>query len=120
MALRSVERGRARGAECRQELRDKDKRRQRLRRSMGKKRTRRRHIAGERMARVILHPLAEVGVGMFMAVMVRGRQLVMNFQRRGEGRHREQQAGKQERDNGRGFFLGGVKQHTFRPISGCA
>jgi len=79
-----------------------------------------RHIAGERMARVILHPLAEVGVGMFMAVMVRGRQLVMNFQRRGEGRHREQQAGKQERDNGRGFFLGGVKQHAFRPISGCA
>lgn len=36
---------------------------------------------------------------MFVAVMVGGRQLVMNLQRRGEGRHCQQQAGKQERDD---------------------
>ena len=44
------------------------------------------------MARMVLDPLTEIGIGMLVAVVVGSRQLVMNLQRRGERRHREQQA----------------------------
>ena len=63
------------------------------------------------MARVILHPLAEVSIGMLMAVVVRCRQLVMNLQRRGKRRHREQHAGEEKRDDRAGFFLGEMTKH---------
>ncbi len=55
---------------------------------------------------------------MFMPVMVRGRQLVMNLQRRGKRRHREQHAGEEQRDDQAGFFLGEMTKHdcTGRPI----
>ena len=63
------------------------------------------------MAGVILHPLAEVGIGMLMPVVVRRRQLVMNLQRRGKRRHREQHAGEEKRDDRAGFFLGEMTKH---------
>lgn len=54
------------------------------------------------MAGVILHPLAEVGIGVLMPVVVRCRQLVMNLQRCGKRRDREQDAGEEKRDDGAG------------------
>lgn len=84
---------------------------------MGQERTRGRHVTGEGMARMILNPLTEVGIGVLMSVMIRCRQLMMNLQRRGEGRHREQQAGEQERDDRTGFFLGEMTKHRSRTIS---
>ena len=57
------------------------------------------------MASVILHPLTEVGIGMFVAVVVGTRQLVMDFQRCGKRRHREQHAGEEQGDNPTGFDL---------------
>ena len=47
-------------------------------------------VTGQRVAGVVLDPLTEVGIGMFVAVLVGSRQLVMDLQRRGERRHREQ------------------------------
>lgn len=44
------------------------------------------------MAGMILHPLTEVGIGMFVAIVVGGRQLVMDLQRCRKRRHREQHA----------------------------
>jgi len=63
------------------------------------------------MARVVLDPLAEVGIGMFVAVMVGGSQLVVNLQRRGERRHREQEAGDEERDQGAGMVMPATTDH---------
>ena len=63
------------------------------------------------MAGVILHPLAEVGIGMLMPVVVRRRQLVMDLQRRGKRRHREQHTREEKRDNRAGFFLGEMTKH---------
>lgn len=57
------------------------------------------------MASMILHPLTEVGIGMFVAVVVGSRQLVMDFQRCGKRRHREQHAGEEQGDNPTGFDL---------------
>ena len=42
---------------------------------------------------MVLDPLAEVGIGVLMAIMVGNRQLVMNIQRHGERRN-----GKQKND----------------------
>ena len=42
---------------------------------------------------MVLDPLAEVGIGVLMAIMVGSRQLVMNIQRHGERRN-----GKQKND----------------------
>lgn len=83
-----------------------------MRRPMGEECTRGRRVAGEGMARVILHPLAQVGIGVFMPVVVRCRQLVMNLQSCSEWRHREQHAGEHERDDRTGFFLGEMTKHT--------
>jgi hypothetical protein len=55
------------------------------------------------MARVVLDPLTEVGIGMFVAVVVGGSQLVVDLQRRSERRHREQEARDEERDKSAGF-----------------
>lgn len=63
---------------------------------MGEKHTRDRHITGQRMTGVILHPLAEVGVGMFVPVVIGGRQLVVDLKRGGERRHRQQQCHQQQ------------------------
>ena len=63
------------------------------------------------MAGVILHPLAEVGVGMFVPIMVGGRQLVVDLQRRSKRRHREQEARDEKRDNGAGFVAGTMTKH---------
>lgn len=52
------------------------------------------------MARVVLDPLAEVGIGMFVAVLICGSQFVVNLQCRGKGRYREQEAHDEERDKG--------------------
>ena len=54
------------------------------------------HITHQGMAGVILHPLTEVGLGMFVAVVVGRRQRVMDLQGRGEWRHREQHASKEQ------------------------
>lgn len=55
------------------------------------------HIAHQGVARVVLHPLTEIGLGMFVAVVIGRRQCVMDLQRRRKRRHREQQAGKHQR-----------------------
>ncbi len=78
---------------------------------MGEKHTRDRHITGQRMTGVILHPLAEVGVGMFMSVMIGRRQLVVNLQRGSEGRHGEQEARDEQRDHRAGFVAGTMTKH---------
>ena len=66
---------------------------------MGEKHTRDRHITGQRMTGVILHPLAEVGVGMLVTVMISSRELVMDLQRSGERRHRKQERHQQQCDD---------------------
>ena len=63
------------------------------------------------MAGVILHPLAEVGIGMFVAVVIGGGQFVMDLQRGGKRRHREQHAGEEQRDDRAGFSLGEMTKH---------
>ncbi|MBA2485048.1 MAG: hypothetical protein H0V35_02930 [Nitrospira sp.] len=45
---------------------------------------------------MILHPLTEIGIGMFVAIVVGRRQLVVNLQCRRERRHREQQASEEQ------------------------
>lgn len=51
-----------------------------------------RHIKIKRSCRVMLHPLAEIVVGVFMAVGVGGGQLMVYVLRNGKGRqgHEEQ------------------------------
>lgn len=78
---------------------------------MGEKHTRDRHITGQRMTGVILHPLAEVGVGMFVPIMVGSRQLVVDLQRGGKGRHREQHTDKQQRNDRAGFLMCTMTKH---------
>lgn len=48
------------------------------------------------MPGMVLHPLAEVGIRMLVAVMVGGSQLVMDLQCGGEGRHRHQETGHEQ------------------------
>jgi len=80
-------------------------------RSFRQERAGRRCITNQRMAGMILHPLTEVGIGMLMPVMVGRRQLVMNLQRRGKRRHREQHAREQQRDDRAGLFVGETTKH---------
>jgi hypothetical protein len=47
---------------------------------------------------VVLNPLAKVGGGMLMAVIVRGRQFMMHFERRGKGRKHGQYHGHRHGD----------------------
>ena len=51
----------------------------------------------ERAGRVMLHPLAEVGVGVLVPIVVSRRQLVMNILRHGKRRNGEQQQDKADR-----------------------
>jgi hypothetical protein len=44
----------------------------------------------ERTGRVVLHPLTEVGIRMFVPIMVSRRQLVMDILRDGKGGNGEQ------------------------------
>ena len=46
---------------------------------------------------MVLDPLAEVGIGMFVTIVVSRRQLVMNVLRHGKRRNGEQQQDKAER-----------------------
>ena len=55
-----------------------------------------RNIEVERTCRMMLYPLAEVGVGMLVAVCVGGGQFVMNILRDGKRREREKQQDKTE------------------------
>lgn len=79
--------------------------------SVCEKRAGRGCVTDQRVARVILHPLTEIGVGMFMPVVVGRRQLVMNLQRSGERRHREQHARENKRNDRAGFEVGAATKH---------
>jgi len=64
------------------------------------------------MTGMILDPLAEVGIGMLVAVMIGGGQFVMDLQRGGERRHRQQES-HQKQGDGRTESHGGVTgQHS--------
>ena len=65
------------------------------------------------MAGVILYPLTKIGIGMLMPIVVRRRQLVVDLQRRGKRRHREQHAGEQERDDRARFSTGMMTKHAY-------
>ncbi len=67
-----------------------------LRRRLAQESTGGRNVTGQRVTRVILHPLTEIGIGMFVAIVVGRRQLVVNLQCRRERRHREQQASEEQ------------------------
>jgi hypothetical protein len=45
----------------------------------------------------MLHPLAEVGIGMFVPIVVRRRQFVMDILRHGERGNREQEEDQADR-----------------------
>jgi hypothetical protein len=49
------------------------------------------HIDIERAGRVMLEPLAEVGVGVLVPIVVSRGQLMMDILRHGKGRNGEQQ-----------------------------
>ena len=52
----------------------------------------------KRPGRVMLHPLAEVGVGVLVPIVVSCRQLVMDILRHGERSNGEQQEDQADRD----------------------
>jgi hypothetical protein len=56
-----------------------------------------RHIKIERARRVMLNPLAEIVVGVFMAVCVGGGQFMMHVLRNGEGRQGHEQEDETDR-----------------------
>lgn len=56
------------------------------------------NLSNKRMTGMVLNPLAEVGVGMFMPVVVRRRQVVMNGQRSRKRRDRYQEERQCNRD----------------------
>lgn len=76
-----------------------------MRRRFGQERARGWNVTGQRVTRVVLYPLTEVGIGMFVAVVIGRRQLVVNLQRRRERRHREQQASEEQRKNCAGMSM---------------
>ncbi len=80
-------------------------------RSFRQERAGRRCVTDQRVTGMILHPLAEVGVGMFVPIMVGSRQLVVNLQRGGKGRHREQHKDKQQRNDRAGFWMCKMTKH---------
>lgn len=49
----------------------------------------------QRLARVMLDPLAEIGIGVVVPILIGRRQGVVNFERAGKRRHAEQQQGHQ-------------------------
>lgn len=70
------------------------------------------------MAGVILHPLTEVRIGMFVAVVVGSRQCVMDLQCRGERRHREQHAGEEQGNNPKGIDMRWTMEHGYLASTG--
>ena len=56
-----------------------------------------RRIRKQRVAGVMLDPLAEVGIGMLMTVLVRCGQFVVYFQRYGKRSQRQQHTGQRQR-----------------------
>jgi hypothetical protein len=50
------------------------------------------------MTSVVLYPLAEVGIGMFVAIVIGARELVVDFEGHRERRHSEEHAGQEQRD----------------------
>ena len=71
-----------------------------------------RYVTGQRMPGMILYPLAEIGIGMFVAVMISGGQFVMDLQRDRKGRHRKQECHQQQGDDRTGSDSGGTKRHA--------
>ena len=59
---------------------------------------------------VVLHPLAEVGIGMFVAIVIGARELVVDFESHRERRHAEQHTGKEQRDQATGPGMGGGRR----------
>ena len=57
-----------------------------------------RHHDAERMACVVLDPLAEVGVGVLMVVLVRRSQLVVNLERGNKGSQCQENQRQSERN----------------------
>lgn len=66
---------------------------------MRQKRARDRNLTGQRVTCVIRHPLAEIGIGVFVAVMIGSRQFVMDLQRGGERSYRKQECHQQQGDD---------------------
>lgn len=66
-----------------------------------------RHRDVERMACVVLDPLADVGVGVLMAVLVRRRQLVVNLERSSKGSQRQDDQSEGERNPCAGQMVNG-------------
>lgn len=60
-------------------------------------RLRHRRIRKQRTAGVMLNPLAEVGVGVLVAVLVRRGQFVVDFQRKRERSQSQQHTGQRQR-----------------------
>jgi hypothetical protein len=50
------------------------------------------------MASVVLYPLAEVGIGMFVAIVISAREFVVDFEGHRERRHGEEHAGEEQSD----------------------
>jgi hypothetical protein len=71
----------------------------------GQERARGRNVACQGVARVILDPLTEIGIGMFVAVVVGGRQLVVNLQGRRERHHREEHAREEQSNDSAGIGM---------------
>jgi len=59
----------------------------------GRQRTERRHNGQDRIPGMVLDPLAEIGGGVFMAVIVRRGQDMVYFQGRGKRRENDQDHG---------------------------
>ena len=57
-----------------------------------------RNVGDKRMTGVVLNPLAEIGIGMFMSVVVRRRQFVMNGERGRKRRNRHQEQRQRQRN----------------------
>ena len=57
-----------------------------------------RNISNKRMTGVVLNPLAEIGIGMLMPVVVRRRQFMMNGQRGRKRRDHDQEQRQCNRD----------------------
>lgn len=89
-----------------------------MRRRFDQERARGRNVTGQRVTRVVLHPLTEVGIGMVVAVVVGSRQFVMDLQCRGERRHREQHAGEEQGNNPTGIDMQWTMEHGYFESTG--
>jgi len=58
----------------------------------------RRHLSEQGVARVVLDPLAEVGIGVLVSVKVCSRERVVHLERSGKRRQRQESQGEGESD----------------------